>query len=319
MTGRLLLAAVLVLAGPSVGAAELQDPQPIPVPAGRAPALVDRAIHWALACRGWALRHQGADEIRVAYSPGNHSTLLSIRRDAAAVRIEYRDSYALGYEVADGRRYIHKNYNAWVEALAATVAAVLARPDLRALPDLQFTTAGHALVPLHLNPAPARALSSFASFELAPVELAPGLDSGRDERVAAKLQRLLDDTLSLTLQRWSAAAGARTQTLRIEPLIVDMFQAGAGSRPAPRGFSERPYLLLQARFVDADSGAVVALPSFYAEAVGPQGIAAGRSSNDVINGAAAQLADYTKRNHDAPVAGIGGMPSNVGAVCGTES
>lgn len=102
--------------------APLVDPQPIQVPANVSATQVEHVIGEALSARGWRIIKHTPGEIDAVYDPRDFSVTIAIHYDARQVQINYVTSDHLRYEVKNGVRYIHTNYESWIKNLVTDIS-----------------------------------------------------------------------------------------------------------------------------------------------------------------------------------------------------
>src|SRR5688572_22237024 len=155
-----VLSALVASPDASAKGADLNEPKPIAVPAGRADEETVRAIKFALAAKGWLVEQEGTGRIVASHRPRSHVARVTVTTAAGQVAIQYLDSVNLNFEERDGKRTIHPAYNGWIAALHAEmelhvvqgVAADAVMPAVAGAPTV--------------NPKPAEKFSNFGRFEL---------------------------------------------------------------------------------------------------------------------------------------------------------
>lgn len=106
--------------------APLVDPQPIAVPSkvGDAKA-VEKVVKQALIKREWLITADEPGKLAATYARRDFSVTIGIGYDRKQIQIRYVDSNGLKYEVKNGQRYIHKNYNSWIQNLITDISGNL--------------------------------------------------------------------------------------------------------------------------------------------------------------------------------------------------
>jgi len=99
----------------------LTDPAPIPVPANVSTAKVEQVIGSALTARNWRIVKHVPGEIDAIYDPRAFSVTIAVHYDAQKIQINYVTSSDLRYEVKNGVRYIHKNYESWIKNMVTDI------------------------------------------------------------------------------------------------------------------------------------------------------------------------------------------------------
>jgi hypothetical protein len=110
-------------------------------------------------------------------------------------------------------------------------------------------------------PAPSVPLSSFASYELAPMTMSPEV-SAKPEKVAQGkvLEAKIEAKLRPLLAEWASAGAAnRTGTLLIQPELVRLRVVSGGARFFAGAFSGDSFIDLDLRLTD-DAGNQIANP-----------------------------------------------------------
>jgi hypothetical protein len=122
---------MLSLAASLLGARQtpLVDPDPIDVPPGMSIEKVASVIESAILKRRWWVDKQEAGRMVVIQLVQGHRAKVAIAYDTKTVKIQYVSSEKLGYEAkADGSRFIHPRYLAWVENLRRDILRDLNAP-----------------------------------------------------------------------------------------------------------------------------------------------------------------------------------------------
>ena len=101
--------------------AEVMDPAPLK--AGSSMDTTRDAIARGMAVREWKIKGEKSGEILAeVVVREKHTVAVTIDYDRDIVSFKYASSDNMNYEVAsDGTRYIHKNYNAWVNNLRSDI------------------------------------------------------------------------------------------------------------------------------------------------------------------------------------------------------
>lgn len=121
-----LVLASFVFVGGCSHSAVLRDPSPAYVPAGMPLPVVRERIVTALPRHRWVLEGEDANRMFVAFRKGSHVARVLVTYDTQYVTVQYATSDFLDYAVdSNGTRYIHRNYNAWVQNLVRDIQASL--------------------------------------------------------------------------------------------------------------------------------------------------------------------------------------------------
>ena len=123
----LVIIAVVMLSACGTRQAALNDPAPIPVPAGVSMAEVKDAVISGMTNRGWIVNRQEPGLIVADLHLREHFAQVNIEYDTDEVVVRFQDSRNLEYDVVDGERVIHANYNAWILNLTGDIRNELAR------------------------------------------------------------------------------------------------------------------------------------------------------------------------------------------------
>lgn len=108
-----LLMISVALPQAAIAAAELVDPQPIPVPANIKQDNLVKHIKRALIGRGWTVEKESAGTINAVLHLRSHVARVALNYSDKEVALVYLSSENLGYKEKKGKRYIHKNYLTW--------------------------------------------------------------------------------------------------------------------------------------------------------------------------------------------------------------
>ena len=130
---RVLILSLFLLPLAAFGrAAPLIDPPPIDVPAKVTTAKVEKIVKEVLIAREWIPRAAGAGKIEAVHSGGNFSAKIEVSYAAKRITIKYLDSINLHFEDKAGTRYIHGNYNKWINNLVKDLNLRLAQESFSA-------------------------------------------------------------------------------------------------------------------------------------------------------------------------------------------
>lgn len=117
-----LAATPALAAQPPVPPVEVRD-HPVVTGTGKAPTASDvrAAIARGAAVRGWALSEVAPNAFDATLSVRKHRVVARIDYGADKFSITYRASENMGFEVVNGRPFIHPKYNQWVNNLLADI------------------------------------------------------------------------------------------------------------------------------------------------------------------------------------------------------
>jgi hypothetical protein len=124
------LALAVALCLPATNALARQSPMTEPgrellvstaASAPQSPERVRRAILQGASRHDWRVREDKPGRVTLAYEKGSHQVVVDVDYDAQGFQIRYRDSSDMNYELEDGKRYIHPNYNKWIAMLGVSI------------------------------------------------------------------------------------------------------------------------------------------------------------------------------------------------------
>jgi hypothetical protein len=156
------------------------------------------------------------------------------------------------------------------------------------------------------NPPPMVALNAFQRFELAPVAMGePWKDQKANELARSNLQANIDERANPLFAEWNAMpAGDAPRTLKVEPEIGYIRFITGGKRFFGGAFAGGSGILVKMKLTDAGTGEVIAEPQFYQSANAFSATYTfGAMDKHMLIRISAMVADYLKRNYEAPVGG----------------
>lgn len=164
------------------------------------------------------------------------------------------------------------------------------------------------------NPPPKEAFSNYTHFEISPVKLQPPY-AGQEanEKALIKIQENVSARMNPLLAKWNAAEtnGKPARTLQIEPVVTEIKFINATTRVWTGALSGSSAVVLHAKFVDKESGAVIADPEFYSRAAAMGGAwSFGAADNAMLVRIANRLCDYVEGNYSTAVGGPSGAEPN---------
>jgi hypothetical protein len=124
------LALALALCLPAAGALAREAPMVEPgrellvsasASSPQTPERVRHAILEGSSRYGWRVSEDKPGRVTLVYDKGSHHAVIDVDYDAEGFQIKYRESSDLNFEVQDGKRYIHPNYNRWIANLGAAI------------------------------------------------------------------------------------------------------------------------------------------------------------------------------------------------------
>lgn len=293
-----LLAGLVLACAFAATAADLVEPGPVDIPGALTQADVVKAIKNAIIRDKWAVEKEEPGHIVATFSPGPHVAKVNIAYTDKQVLVTYLDSSNLDYSEHDGHREIHRNYNKWVQHLANDIALF----DVGDMPQ-------SVRYPGATNAAPSEKLSAFSHFEIVRITMdAPYAGQDNNERAADKIQDTMQSLLNPDFGRWNTDAPAgKPRALRIEPHIESITFIDGGARFFVGALAGSSDVVLTVKYVDADTGQVIAAPHFHAHSAARRGFM-GISDNEMLNRVAALVQSYTENNYAEAVGGAAGDP-----------
>lgn len=134
MTNRRAFLLLLPLLWLLTGAARivpLEDPAPVPVPAGLAAEKVVVAIKSALLAKKWTIGAEAPGRIDATLYIRSHTVRVALVHDDKQVRLSYVSSDNLKFKDDHGRREIHRNYGVWTRDLTAEIGRLMQAESLK--------------------------------------------------------------------------------------------------------------------------------------------------------------------------------------------
>lgn len=123
LQGMLALFALVVFTTPvQARTAPLVDPNPVAIPANMTPDKVSADIKRALVGRGWEVTGEVPGRIESTLHLREHVARIAVTYDDKQVRFAYVDSTNLDYKEKNGQRFIHPNYNGWMDYLVGDLS-----------------------------------------------------------------------------------------------------------------------------------------------------------------------------------------------------
>ncbi len=158
------------------------------------------------------------------------------------------------------------------------------------------------------NPPPLEKFSAYDRFELKRVELSPTYASnGANTKAAAKIQEYFDARVKTVVDEWNGKRSGNAATLVIEPRIEHIKFIGVGARIWAGPLAGSSAVVMKVRYIDKQSGKVIAEPEFYQRAAAMSGAATfGGQDNAMLARITTLVADYNRRNYAERVGGESG-------------
>ncbi|HEX5959875.1 MAG TPA: hypothetical protein VFY97_01340 [Rhodanobacteraceae bacterium] len=155
------------------------------------------------------------------------------------------------------------------------------------------------------NPPPIEPLSHFQHFVLEPIKVS---DAAAHETAAiSKISEYMRLRVGGTLASWeNRNQGGRV--LDIEPHIVELKFVGGGARFFAGALAGSSAVLMRVKFVDAQTGRVIADPEFYQRAAASGGAwSIGGTDNGMLARIATVVQQYLNRNYTLAIGGPTGL------------
>lgn len=103
----------------------LVDPAPVAVPPGLDIKAISSAIRTGVSRHGWIVGKDEKGFLEATLHIRKHMTKVTIAYDRQNVRVAYAGSENLLYEEKDGARFIHRNYQNWLNNLVQDISGAL--------------------------------------------------------------------------------------------------------------------------------------------------------------------------------------------------
>lgn len=127
----LFLLPLLLLVTGAARVVPLEDPAPVPVPAGLGAVKVAAAIKSALLAKKWTVGEESAGRIDATLFIRSHTVRVALHYDDKQVRLAYVSSDNLKYKDDHGKRVIHRNYGIWVRDLTTEIGSLMQAAALK--------------------------------------------------------------------------------------------------------------------------------------------------------------------------------------------
>ena len=163
------------------------------------------------------------------------------------------------------------------------------------------------------NPPPQEIFSTFNRFELRPVVLSPQYsEHSANQRAARKIQEYFDTRVKPIVDVWSKEGNPGNRTLVIEPYIEEIKFIGGGARFFVGPLAGSSAVILKVKYIDRDTGKIVAEPEFYQKASAMSSVYGGED-NAMLDKVVSLVVEYTSRNYGARIGGNNGLSENAGS------
>ncbi len=260
---------------------ELKDPRPVSFIEVDDIDIVKRAIKASIKQEDWQLKNvisQDPHIVEVELLQRKHSITVRLEYDLSSVKFSYVDSENMNYKEKRGKRYIHKNYNAWIRELARAIRNNIgygsaqvsnSQPRINASQNgIAGTNVSVGDQEIRKNPPPAEPFSNFTNFEIEPVTLGVAFQhNDGNKHVLLDFDRNLKERISPYLFDWVTNPEGRTLVIRpkIEAIKYLGVKARAWSRigSGDAKFFGSSWVYLRVMFVDKASGKVIGAPDLF--------------------------------------------------------
>lgn len=159
------------------------------------------------------------------------------------------------------------------------------------------------------NAAPANKLSGYAGYELAPTQLAPGIEQKRNaEKVLGQIETNVQKHVAPVVSTWNSKADAAAPTkLRLEPIVISLHKPSRANRFWAGGLAGQARVTIKLRIVEVGTDKVVGEPEFYQHANANAGAwTVGATDNLMLDRVAKLIAEYLVGNYEQAVGGKSG-------------
>lgn len=102
-------------------AALMVDPPTFEVPAQAKPAQVKQGVKQAMLGLRWAVDNERPGYVEGKYTGGGYWVRIGVSYVGSSVSIRYLTSNGLGFVEKGDKRYIHANYNKWINSLVSAI------------------------------------------------------------------------------------------------------------------------------------------------------------------------------------------------------
>jgi hypothetical protein len=155
------------------------------------------------------------------------------------------------------------------------------------------------------NPPPAEPLSHFQHFMLQPVKASDA--AAHEADAVAKISTYMQQRVGGRLATWENR-NQNGRVLDVEPRIVQLKFVSGGVRFFAGALAGSSAVLMRVKFIDAQTGRVIADPEFYQRAAAYGGAwSIGGTDNGMLARIATVVQQYLDRNYSQAVGGPTGL------------
>lgn len=155
------------------------------------------------------------------------------------------------------------------------------------------------------NPPPAEPLSHFQHFILEPMKVSDA--AAHETDALAKIAVYMHQRVGGRLATWENRS-QDGRVLDIQPYIVQLKFVGGGARFFAGALAGSSAVLMRVRFIDAQTGRVIANPEFYQRAAASGGAwSIGGTDNGMLARITTVVQQYLDRNYGQAIGGPTGL------------
>lgn len=155
------------------------------------------------------------------------------------------------------------------------------------------------------NPPPTEPLSHFQHFVLEPVKVSDA--AAHEADAVAKISSYMQQRVGGKLAAWENR-GQSGRVLDVEPYIVQLKFVGGAARFFAGALAGSSAVLMRVKFIDGETGRVIADPEFYQRAAAYGGAwSIGGTDNGMLARIATVVQQYLDRNYAQAVGGPTGL------------
>ena len=155
------------------------------------------------------------------------------------------------------------------------------------------------------NPPPAEPFSHFQHFMLEPIKASD--EAAHEKSALGKISIYMRQRVGTTLAGWENR-NQNGRVLDVEPHIVQLKYVSTGARIFAGDFAGSSAVLMRVKFIDAQTGRVIAEPEFYQRAAAEGGTwSFGGTDKGMLARIATVAQQYLGRNYAQAVGGPTGL------------
>ncbi len=157
------------------------------------------------------------------------------------------------------------------------------------------------------NPPPVAPLNGFSKYELHDLTMGPPYaGQAANEKAVAKIREHLRNQVGPVISAWNSAGAhsASTNTLLIEPQVVEIKFIGGSARFWVGAMAGSSYVVLRVKMTEQPSGRVIGEPECFQRAAAMAGAwTMGGQDNDMLQRVVTLISGFLANNYDAAVGG----------------